>query len=171
MQVRCVLRHCTLRVWVVPGRNNWEKEVLGEGVWELWEEEEREVCSDCVPQGVKFTLWLISEVTCHCGEFQRHLPGPSPASVAAAGKGGEQLEKGCGSRDTRMLAEKTMFSLVTSWVPTLDGMVLSWRSQPWKNRDRGTIMLKNSEVVERNPLWKKNTHLGLLWSWTWVNTN
>lgn len=45
-----------------------------------------EVCSDCVPQGVPFHLWLISEVAYHCGELQRQLPGPLTVSVAAAGK-------------------------------------------------------------------------------------
>lgn len=74
------------KVWVVPGRSNWEKVVLGEGIWELWEEEEWEVCLDCDPQAFQFTLWLISEVPCHWGEFQRQLSGPSHVSVAAAGK-------------------------------------------------------------------------------------
>lgn len=38
----------------------------------------------CPTAGVQFPIWLISEVA--CGEFQRQLPGPSPVSVAAAGK-------------------------------------------------------------------------------------
>lgn len=71
----------------------------------------------------------------------------------------EQLEKGHESRDRRMFAVRTMLSLVTSRVPTLDGLVLSWRSQPWENRDRGTIILKNNEVVEK-PSLKKTYPLG-----------
>lgn len=84
--------------------------------------------------------WAIS---CFCGCCRK------------GAQGGEQLERGGGSRDRRMLAEKTMLSWVTSWVPTLDWMVLSWRSQPWEKRDREEPSCLRIIKLLRNPLWKK----------------
>lgn len=145
MQVRCVLRHCTLRRESGTWRGNL-RAVRGGGVGSLLR-----LCptGGTIPPLAHFRgglpLWRVPEaaswaISCFRGCCRK------------GAQGGEQLEKGCGSRERRMLAERTMLSLVTSRVPTLDGMVLSWRSQPWENRDREESSCLRTMKSLRNPV-------------------